>query len=83
MEGLRMKLVLLVIAAWATIWSTAAFFTGFDSDFRVAATIAVACLATIFYLDHRTAERARAAHARDDWRGIEDEYEIESLREID
>jgi hypothetical protein len=78
-----MKLVLLIIAAWATIWSTAAFFTGFESDFRVAATIAIACLATIFYLDHRTDERARAAHARDDWRGIEDDYEIESLREID
>jgi hypothetical protein len=78
-----MKLVLLIIASWATIWASAAFFTGFDSDFRVAATIAVACLAAIFYLDHRTDERARAAHVRDTWRGIEDEYEIECLREID
>jgi hypothetical protein len=78
-----MKLVLLIIAAWSTIWSTAAFFTGFESDFRVAATIAVACLAAVFYLDHRAAERERAAHARDTWRGIEDEYEIESLREVD
>jgi hypothetical protein len=78
-----MKLVLLIVASWSTIWATAAFFTGFDSDFRVAATIAVAALAAVFYLDHRTDERARAAHARDTWRGIEDEYETEYLREVD
>jgi hypothetical protein len=77
------KLVLLIVAAWATIWASASYFLRYDGDFTVSATIAFLALGGIFYLDHRTDERARAAHARDDWRGIEDEYEIESLREID
>jgi hypothetical protein len=78
-----MKLVLLVIASWATVWASASYFLRYDGDFTVSATIAFLALGGIFYLDHRTDERARAAHARDDWRGIEDEYETEALREID
>jgi hypothetical protein len=78
-----MKLVLLIIASWATVYCTAAFLLGFDYDFKASAILAALCLACVFYLDHRTDERARAAHARDDWRGIEDEYETEALREID
>jgi hypothetical protein len=78
-----MKLVLLVIASWATVWASASYFLRYDGDFTVSATIAFLALGGIFYLDHRTDERARAAHARDDWRGIEDEYEIEYLREVD
>jgi hypothetical protein len=78
-----MKLVLLIIASWSTIWASAAYALAFDADFKVAFGIAVLALGGIFYLDHRTDERARAAHARDDWRGIEDEYETEALREID
>jgi hypothetical protein len=77
------KLVLLIVASWATIWASASYFLRYDGDFTVSATIAFLALGGIFYLDHRTDERARAAHARDTWRGIEDEYEIEALREID
>jgi hypothetical protein len=77
------KATFLLIAAAATLYSSASYFLRYDGDFTVSATIAFLALGGIFYLDHRTDERARAAHARDDWRGIEDEYEIESLREID
>jgi hypothetical protein len=77
------KLVLLIVASWATIWASASYFLRYDGDFTASATIAFLALGGIFYLDHRTDERARAAHARDDWRGIEDEYEIEYLREVD
>jgi hypothetical protein len=74
-----MKLILIIVASWATIYAAAAFFLG--SDFKVSFVLAVLCLGGVFYLDHRAAERERTAHARELWL---DDWDIdELLHEVD
>jgi hypothetical protein len=62
-----MKLILIIVASWATIYAAAAFFLGFEADFKVSFVLAILALGGVFYLDHRAAERERIAHAREVW----------------
>jgi 4-hydroxybenzoate polyprenyltransferase len=51
------KYVLLILAAAATFWAAISWATGFDSDFKTSAVIAIVCLGGTQYLDYRNSER--------------------------
>jgi hypothetical protein len=54
-----MRAILLVLAALATLYASAAFVCRFDADFEVSAVLAALCLGGVFWLDHLKAERRR------------------------
>jgi ammonia channel protein AmtB len=73
-----MKLLLLIVAAWASVYATAAFLLDYSGYLVVSSVVAFLALGGVFYLDHRDAERRRmAAHAV--WLDFDDEH----LREVD
>jgi uncharacterized membrane protein YphA (DoxX/SURF4 family) len=76
------KHVLLLAAVVATFWAAISWVTGFDTDFKAAAVVAITCLGGVFVIDHRAEERARAAHSRYLWE-TDIEADFEQLREID
>jgi len=60
------------IASIATLYAMASFATGFDTDFKVAAIIAITCLGVNQFLDHAECEKR--------WR-IEDSRELRRVRD--
>lgn len=55
----QLKAVLLLLAAAATFWAAISLATGFDTDFKTAAVVAVCCLGVTVFLDYRGDESRR------------------------
>jgi len=71
-----MKLLLLAVAAIATIYAAASFFTHFDADFEVAVLAAILALGGVFVIEYLDAQHAWMARYREDvWHRREEEME--------